>query len=373
MAAKSLPSYRSMRLSLLPTLRQLWRDARTVQLGTDPARAIVLEFSDPIAARVLDLLDGSRTEEQVLHEANATLAIDMPDTLTVLNALWAAGLLVDACALLPAGLPEHTRLRLLPEASSLALWSTGRERGMPVRSKPRSYTINIGTPAEALQRRAAARILVTGLETLAAPVALTLAAAGIGHVNPAIDGTETPSDLLAAIARSAPDTKVTPIRAGAAHVVVRVGHRPSRATGGRGKRAAVLSVGIRDGIVLVGPFVRPGGSPCGHCLDLHRMDRDPAWPILAAQLATLPIGVESCALTTAVAAAAYAAEEVLSYIDGRPVRTDGAAVEITRPGETRRRSWEAHPLCDCYGHGRTSRFTPDPLQDSSLPAGKNDG
>ena len=48
-----------MRLTLLPNLRLLWRDPRTLQFGTDPTRAVVLEFSDPVAARVLDLLDGS--------------------------------------------------------------------------------------------------------------------------------------------------------------------------------------------------------------------------------------------------------------------------------------------------------------------------
>jgi bacteriocin biosynthesis cyclodehydratase domain-containing protein len=109
----------------------------------------------------------------------------------------------------------------------------------------------------------------------------------------------------------------------------------------------VLTAGIRDGVVLVGPLVRPGGSPCWHCLELHRNDRDPAWPVIAAQLATAGDGGGTCALTTAIAAAAYAAEEVLSYVDGRSWHTDGAAVEIDRPGEIRRRSWTAHPRCGC--------------------------
>ncbi len=49
------------RLALVPGLRRLWRDRQTVQFGTDPRRAVVLEFADPALARVLDLLDGSRT------------------------------------------------------------------------------------------------------------------------------------------------------------------------------------------------------------------------------------------------------------------------------------------------------------------------
>ncbi|MBN1172876.1 MAG: hypothetical protein JXA67_11935 [Micromonosporaceae bacterium] len=385
-----------MRLSLLPNLRQLWRDARTVQLGTDPARAVVLEFGDPVAARILDLLDGSRTEEQVLMDANTMLAIDVPDTIAVLNALRAAGLLVDAQALLPAGLPERTRLRLLPEASALALRATdddttpgdrarllqaagGAGAAVPPMLLDRSTPGNgsqegaPATPADALRRRAAAKILVTGLEPLAAPMAVMLAAAGIGHVDPSIDGRERPGDLLAVIARTAPETRITPIRAGSATVVVRVGSLPSSATGGRWRRAAVLSVTVRDGIVLVGPFVRPNSSPCGRCLELHRSDRDPAWPVLAAQLATMPAAADTCSLTTTMAAAAYAAEEVLSYVDGRALRTEGAAVEIGRPGEARRRSWEAHPNCDCVRRQRTVTHLGSPSQCPAAPTGKNDG
>ncbi|MBT8227301.1 MAG: PqqD family protein [Dactylosporangium sp.] len=361
-----------MRLSLLPNLRQLWRDSRTVQLGTNPTRAIVLEFSDPIAARVLDLLDGSRTEDQVLADAGSVLAIDPPDTLRVLHALRAAGLLVDAHALLPIGLPEPARVRLLPEAAALALASAAggglaaaHADGPPERI-PRAAARGPGTPAEALHRRAEAKILVVGSETLAAPVALALAGAGIGHVDPAIDGRGRPGDLLAAIARTAPDTQVCPIRAGYANVIVRIGSRPCAVTGRRWKRAAVLSVGIRDGVVLIGPLVRPAGSPCEQCLELHRSDRDPAWPVLAAQLATLPHGPETCALTTTIAAAAYTAEEVLSYVDGRPVQTDGAAVEIARPGEARRRSWSAHPQCDCT---RRQAETPGPETPGEVVAG----
>ena len=39
--------------------------------------------------------------------------------------------------------------------------------------------------------------------------------------------------------------------------------------------------------------------------------------------------------------------EVLSYLDRRAVTTYGATVEITSPGESRRRSWDPHPRCDC--------------------------
>jgi hypothetical protein len=372
-----------MRLTLLPNLRQLWRDPRTLQLGTDPSRAVVLEFSDPIAARVLDLLDGSRTESEVIEDATRMLALDSPDAKSVLNSLWAAGLLVDTRTLLPAGLPEPTRRRLLPEAAALAL----RRRhpgGCPGATRaafaalpnpdesladgPMSdvVTASDDTPAHTLERRRAARVLITGAEPLVAPIAVTLAGSGIGHVDPTVTGRGRPPDILGAIARTAPDTRVCPIRAGTATVVVRIGQRSPAVPTGRWRRSAILTIGMRDGTVLVGPMVRPQGSPCERCLDLHRNDRDPAWPVLAAQLATDSDEVETCALTTTLAAAAYAAEEVLSYVDQRMIRTDGAAVEISRPGESRRRSWPAHPRCDCLRRISTLSI------DTAPPAGRNE-
>src|SRR5256885_10394578 len=59
----------SGRPTLLPALRRLWRDPCRVQLGTDPRRAVLLELPHPSYARVLDLLDGTRTRARVLREA----------------------------------------------------------------------------------------------------------------------------------------------------------------------------------------------------------------------------------------------------------------------------------------------------------------
>ena len=45
-----------------------------------------------------------------------------------------------------------------------------------------------------------------------------------------------------------------------------------------------LPVRVRDGAGLVGPLVIPGVTSCLSCADLHRTDRDGAWPAVAAQL-----------------------------------------------------------------------------------------
>ncbi|MEV4617904.1 hypothetical protein AB0J74_04185 [Asanoa sp. NPDC049573] len=136
---------------------------------------------------------------------------------------------------------------------------------------------------------------------------------------------------------------------GRAQLVVRVGaDQPVNlaTTALRQRHQAVLAVDIRDGVPVIGPFVAPGGSPCLGCLDLHRIDRDPAWPEIAAGLATAP-PAEACDLVTIMAATAFAVGEVLAYLDGGTPSTAGGAVELVSPGEVRRRYWPPHPRCSC--------------------------
>src|SRR4029453_12714286 len=57
------------RPTLLPAVRRLWRDPHRLQLGTDPARAVVVELADPGQARLLDLRDGSHTERGLIRAA----------------------------------------------------------------------------------------------------------------------------------------------------------------------------------------------------------------------------------------------------------------------------------------------------------------
>jgi bacteriocin biosynthesis cyclodehydratase domain-containing protein len=341
---------------LLPNLRRLWRDEHTVQLGTDPATAIMLELHRPELARVLDLLDGSHTEQALLTAAEA-LGLHEEEVFDLIDALQAVGLVVGAHALIPAGLPAKVHRLLNVEAAAI---------GLRLRSEARKQR---RSPADVLRRRCAARVVVAGDGPLVAPVAAVLASAGVGHVDPVVDGVTGVADVLVgglssedirssravatatAIIRFAPGADVSSVRADNIDFVVRVGDRQPLALAKRGVRINALprlEVTVRLGTVLVGPLVRPAGSPCRTCLDLHRQDRDPAWPVLAAQLATAPTGDgEPCASTTALAGAAFAADEVLAFLDGTVPRTEAAIVEIPRAGEFRRREWAAHPRCDC--------------------------
>jgi bacteriocin biosynthesis cyclodehydratase domain-containing protein len=289
----------------------------------------VLELPDHRVARLLDLLDGTRSERELLAEAGR-YGIRQLDARALLDALRAAGLVVGAQTLLPHNLPEPVRRRLAGEAASLAL------RGSDAPA----------TPAQILRRRAAARVVVTGRGRLAAPVALALAQAGVGHVTSALDG------VAEEITRAAPGTKTAPLRRSETTFVVHtgaIGPASLTAASYAQHRLPHLTVGVRDGAALVGPLVPPHGRPCLNCLDLHRCDRDPAWPQLAAQLAAPD--PEPCAAATLLSAAGLATGEVLSWLDGETPTTVGAVVEIPAPGRLRRRSWPPHPRCRCIRPG----------------------
>lgn len=117
-----------------------------------------------------------------------------------------------------------------------------------------------------------------------------------------------------------------------------------------------LSVRVRDGAGLVGPLVLPGLTSCLTCADLHRCDRDAAWPALAAQLRD-SVGTGDRATMLATAAVALSqVDRVLRVL--RADRSDVAArvppptldttLEVDAHASTVvARRWTRHPGCGC--------------------------
>jgi len=338
-----MPTNPLLRPTLLPGLARLWRDRATLQLGSDPAHAVLLDLTDPAQSRLLDLLDGSRSTRAVLDHA-ARLGVPADQARHLLDMLIARGLIVGAHTLLPANLPEHARHRLTAEATALAL----RRDELP------------GTPAQILRRRAAARIVLTGRGRLARPLAVAVAEAGIGHVAIDLTGTREARDAVAtAVSRAVPGVETRPVRRGQATLTVLLGaDRPANllAASYARHRQAHLLVDIRDRTPVVGPLVPPTGTPCLNCLDLHRRDRDPGWPQLASQLCAIgPATI--CDSATLLAAVSVGTAEILAFVDGGSPETIGAAIEVHAPARLRRRAWPAHQGCHCHRR-RPRRCTP---------------
>jgi bacteriocin biosynthesis cyclodehydratase domain-containing protein len=118
-----------------------------------------------------------------------------------------------------------------------------------------------------------------------------------------------------------------------------------------GQGVAHLAVRVRDGTGLVGPLVIPGVTSCLACADLHRRDRDAAWPAVAAQLRDT-VGVADRA--TLLATAALALSQINRVIgavrgsDGGPPQALNATLEFdVHAGSIVARQWPKHPLCSC--------------------------
>jgi bacteriocin biosynthesis cyclodehydratase domain-containing protein len=341
------------RLTIIPGLRRLWRGTNEIQFGVDPARAIVIHLADPGHARFIDLLDGSRGESALLRDAK-TIGIAAREAYELLAALQGAGLVISANTVLPDGMTAAGRSRLGVEASSIAI------AGLGAPEHP--------TAAESIRRRSAASVLVSGETRLAVPIATTLGAAGIGHIDVRLTGRVTAADVAvggldpddigqprataaaAAVMRAAPDVDTRRLRDGSASFAIQVGQAAPPevfALGLARRRLPHLLVEQRDGAILVGPLVAPTRSACVHCLHMHRRDRDDAWPALAAQLATGPDAPAASAMSTLLIATGIVAGQTLGFIDGIDVETLDASIEISPPVQIRRRSWEPHPQCSC--------------------------
>jgi bacteriocin biosynthesis cyclodehydratase domain-containing protein len=373
-----------VRPALKPGLLPVWRDRDTLQIGIDPRRAVALTGMSE-AAWVISLLDGSRDRAQVIAAAGDR---GIPEQVAerVLTLLAAGGALDDFPAGLYRALPRQERRLLAPELAASSLAHGDGDGG-----------------ARTLARRRAAHVRLHGGGRLGRCMASLLATSGIGWVVSADaqqDGSAaTPADPDLATADRNPDTAPWP-RRDAATAELPAGPDPAtasavsrapttdagpasatRRTAARGRPARLQAAGIRPDLVVltgtpvpeltsmlmrdriphlavsaseaigvVGPLVVPGQSACLRCLNLSRTDRDPAWPLILAQLTGRQADPPACDAALVAAVAALATTQALSFID-RPARTGpvtNGTLELVLPAwQWRRRTWPPHRDCAC--------------------------
>jgi bacteriocin biosynthesis cyclodehydratase domain-containing protein len=328
-----------VRPALKPGLLPVWRDRDTLQIGIDSRRAVALTGMAG-AASVIGLLDGSRDRAHVIRAAvDQGIPADVVER--VLALLAAAGALDD----FPAGtlrvLPAQLRARLAAELATASLANRHGDGG-----------------ARTLARRTAAQVRVHGGGRVAGGICGLLTAAGAGRVLPE-DGAAATEPVTGA--ERADKQRRGRGTGGSASARPACGARPDLAIlVGRHSlelRAALmreqiphLAASADEAIGVVGPLVIPGRTACLRCMDLTRADRDPAWPLILAQLDGRQPDPPACDAPLAAAVAAQAAAQALAFIDrDAPAGavTDGT-LELVLPGwQWRRRTWPRHNGCSC--------------------------
>jgi hypothetical protein len=303
--------FRDMRPALKSGLLPVWRDRDTVQIGIDPRRAMALSGMRQ-AAVVIGLLDGSRDRGQVIAAA-ASCGIPAATTERILTLLAAGGALDDFPASTLRALPPGVRTRLASELATVSLAYRDPDGG-----------------ARSLARRRDVAVWVSGDRRIARSIARILGASGVRQVK------------IGNAQESRPD------------LAILVGVQPgARVAGLAADGIPHLAVLASEAIGIVGPLVVPGRTTCVRCLDYVKAGKDPAWPLILAQLATRRPDPPACDSVLAASVAAQAAGQALAAIDKTPAASAAVngTLELVLPDwRWRRRTWQPHPACPCASH-----------------------
>ncbi len=375
---------RSDRPQIRAGIPVFWRSGRAIQVGVNPARAVIIEGNDERIGEVVAQLDGSRTLDDVVAHAHA-VGLDEVDVLRVFAALETSGALTHGGGddELLARLTDDERLRLAPDllASSLAA-------GAPA-------------PLELLRRREVARVEVRGAGRLGTAITMHLLASGVGSVlvrevgdhssllttaydltpsGPARDqlGLSRIESIAYAATRfltpgKSEDAARKPKRRRTRADRIASARQPDmvvQALDGLGDfpvtnpswsdelmsaGQAHLGTAIAGPAATIGPLVIPYASACARCVELRRVDRDPAWSQVIAAMShpgkTLRTAGPWVNSVLASAAAAIAAQQVLEYLDGfatTSLATWDAVLLVRLPGPGLTRVPTArHRDCGC--------------------------
>jgi bacteriocin biosynthesis cyclodehydratase domain-containing protein len=350
-----------MRVPLKPGLRRAWRGPDCLQVGIGPRQGTLLAGVTQADAAALDRF----VHGVDLPSRGGSAATARQRRLAEL--LHEAGLLISVRTGRAAlGRLGPSRQRLVGDA---AVWSLVHP--------------DAGDGWGVLAGRAGRHVAVIGAGRTGMALAGALSGAGVGRVSVSDPRPVTEADLMPGghrredlgrrreeSAREALSRARDPVPdpSGA----VRPGRSTRRNTPGRPDLVVLVRYGVADAgaaepmvrtdlahlsvvqrgpDAVVGPLVVPGQGPCLRCLDLHRSDRDPAWPRVLAQLLYTggrPEEPEESASATLVAG--LAALQVLARLDGlhRPASL-GATLEVELPdGLVGRRPWATHPACGCH-------------------------
>lgn len=123
---------------------------------------------------------------------------------------------------------------------------------------------------------------------------------------------------------------------------------PARAARWLAVDATHLAVVFGDQAVTIGPLVVPGTTPCLRCVDEYRIDADPAWTTLAAELLGRRPAATGSDPACLFDAAAVVARMLARLQTGTPTGLEGASIRLDGgTGAVSRRAWIGHDRCTC--------------------------
>lgn len=318
----------------------LRRGSGSLQLGLCPETGVVLDGLSDAEIAIAEGLDGSM-DVRALHGVAAAAGISAGRVSALIAALQEHQLLVDVTdrAAWPTPVREPRRLLLRPDAAAIAA----------------AYRLP-GDGHDHVAARLTRHVVVSGEGDLPCELADLLRVGGIGQVS------------VGANAVNAVDLELRGHRADRSHprpgsaadlatppdlvVLTAVGGiRPDAGEPWLRRRIPHLPVVVQGHRVQIGPLITGDGGPCLSCMDLHRRDRDAAWPAVLAQLAPgwpvlpdPPVSLESTLAAMTIGAAAML---VHTCLDGQPVPND-LSMELSLPmPSTLSRRWFRHPMCAC--------------------------
>jgi hypothetical protein len=339
-------------MSYRPRLKRhaqpLRRGPGSLQLGLCPGAGVVLEGLSDAEIAVAEGLDGS---------------MDIPTLYAVAEA---SGVGQDRVSALIATLSEH---RLLIETVTDRAWLSPMDR-------PRRHPLDPDTTASAIAAaydlagdgldyvaaRARQHVVISGEGDLPCALADLLRIGGVGRVGVGMNAVNT-LDLALRDHRvgsrqvAAGPAMEPPARPDLVVLAVMGAVRADAGEPWRRRGIPHLPLVVQTHRVQVGPLITEGFGPCLSCMDLHRRDRDPAWPALLSQLSPTwplrpgpPVNLES---SLSAMTAGVAAMIVHACLDGQPVPADlSLEVSLPWPSVVCRR-WFRHPACDCAARHAT--------------------
>ncbi len=287
---------------LIPGAHPLRRHDGRLQVGLDPAGAVVLPPDQSIPA-LLRELDGS----------------EAPPGSTSLAVLAQAGALVGEQAVTPllgaaSSMDDAARLAALVRAHGDRAPEVARERG---------------------SRRVAVVGFGPGGDRIAGQVRALLGGAGLSPDSSGVGSRpDQPPDLGLLVGVGEPDRDLLDpwLRGQVPHVVLR----------------------LTEGSALVGPFVVPGQSSCLRCIDAHHTDADPTWPLLVRQYAEASRSTrhdrtpEPVDPLLAAVAIGWVARDAATWAEGaRPSLWSTVLCLDPWLRDVECRSWKRHPGCGC--------------------------